>query len=125
LRDVARARDTELIVRLNPALNVSNNKLIEASKIMNLEFNNYEEYLEKYSEPSSDKALITIAWYNDGLGYLLHKRLIDIDIIEYQLCGSSTTLWEKVKPIIEGMRKQYDQPEIYQWFEYLYEEMKK
>jgi len=30
-----------------------------------------------------------------------------------------------MKPIAEGMRKQYNQPDWYEWFEYLYNEMKK
>ncbi|MGD8544630.1 MAG: hypothetical protein PVH12_00500, partial [Candidatus Bathyarchaeota archaeon] len=75
--------------------------------------------------PLSDKALHTITGYNDGLGFLLHKRLIDIETIEYILSGSTTGLWEKLKPITEGMRKQYNMPELFKWFEYLYKEMQK
>jgi hypothetical protein len=55
----------------------------------------------------------------------LHKQLIDIETIEYILSGSSTGVWEKLKPIIEGVRKQYNLPELSKWFEYLYEEMQK
>ncbi|UCE29470.1 MAG: hypothetical protein JSV85_01715, partial [Candidatus Bathyarchaeota archaeon] len=76
-------------------------------------------------EPLSDKALHTITGYYDGLGYLLYKGLIDIDTIEYILSGSSTGVWEKLKPIIEGMRKHYNLPELSKWFEYLYNELQK
>jgi len=41
------------------------------------------------------------------------------------LSGTSTGVWGKVKPIMEGMRKHYDLPELFKWFEYLYNEMKK
>jgi hypothetical protein len=33
--------------------------------------------------------------------------------------------WEKIKPLVDGLRKEYQGPRYYEWFEYLYEEMKK
>ena len=126
MRDAAKTRHTELIIKLNPALKVTMSELIEyISKIWNLEFKDYKEYLEKYGDPLSDKALHTITGYNDGLGYLLYKGLVDIDTIEYILSGSSSGVWEKLKPITEGMRRQYDLPELFKWFEYLTKEMQK
>ncbi|NIO36647.1 hypothetical protein GTO27_02980 [Candidatus Bathyarchaeota archaeon] len=102
------------------------NEVIEdISKLWNLKFKDYNEYLENYGDPLSDKALHTITGYYDGLGFLLHKRLIDIETIEYILSGSSTNVWEKLKPITEGMRKQYNLPELSKWFEYLYNELQR
>ncbi len=126
MRDAARTRHTGLIVQLNPALKVTMSEVIEyISKIWNLEFKDYKEYLKNYGDPLSDKALHTITGYYDGLGFLLHKRLIDIDTIEYLVSGSSTGVWEKLEPIIEGMRKHYDMPELFKWFEYLHEKTQK
>ncbi len=126
MRDAARTRHTGLIIQLNPALKVTMSEVIEyISKIWNLEFKDYKEYLENYGDPLSDKALHTITGYNDGLGFLLYKRLIDIETIEYILSGSTTAAWEKLKPIIEGMRKQYNMPKLFEWFEYLYNELQK
>jgi hypothetical protein len=126
MRDAARTRHTGLIIQLNPALKVTMSELIEyISEIWNREFKDYKEYLENYGDPLSDKALHTITGYNDGLGFLLYKRLIDIDTIEYILSGSTTGFWEKVKPIIEGMRKQYNMPKLFEWFEYLYNELQR
>ena len=126
MRDAAKARHTGLIIQLNPALYVSMKEIIESiSKIMNMEFKDYEDYLENYGDPLSDIALHTITGYNDGLGYLMYKGLIDIETIEYILSGSTKSLWEKLKPITEGMRKQYNLPELSKWFEYLYKELQK
>ncbi len=126
MRDAARTRHTGLIIQLNPALKVTMSEVIEyITKIWSLEFKDFEEYLENYGDPLSDKALHTITGYYDGLGFLLHKRLIDIETIEYILSGSSTGVWEKLKPITEGMRKQYSMPELFKWFEYLYNELQR
>ncbi len=127
MRDATKMRHTGLVIQLNPALNVDINDLIEASKkIWSLEFNSYEEYLEKYGNPMSDKAIVTIASYYDGLGFLLYKRLItDIDMIEYFTEGGIIQIWEKLKPIIIGMRKAINSPELFKSFEYIYKETKK
>ncbi len=120
-------RHTELVIQLNPALNANINDLIEASKKRwSLKFNSYEEYLKEYGNPMYDKAIVTIASYYDGLGFLLYKRLItDIDIIEYFTEGGIIQIWEKLKPIIIGMRKAINSPELFKSFEYLYKETKK
>ncbi len=126
MRDAAKTRHTGLIIQLNPALKVTISEVIECvSRIWNLEFKDYSEYLKNYGDPLSDKALHTVTTYYDGLGFLLHKRLIDVDTIEYILSGSTTGVWEKLKPIIEGMRKQYNIPELFEWFEYLYNELQR
>jgi hypothetical protein len=33
--------------------------------------------------------------------------------------------WEKVRPIVEGLRKEFSVSEIFEWFEYLSNETKK
>ena len=125
LRDLAQTRHIELIIKLNPSLNVSGSELFEAlPDIWNREFNDYNEYLKNYGEPVADKAFHIIAGYLDGIGFLLNKRLIDVETVDY-LLGGSHKIWEKIEPVVEGMRKQYDMPELYKWFENLYEEMKR
>lgn len=126
MRDAAKTRHTGLIFQINPALNITMKEIIESiSKILKMEFRDYEDFLEKYGDPLSDTALHIITGYNDGLGYLLYKGLIDIETIEYIVSGSTKMLWEKLIPITEGMRKDYNLPELSKWFEYLYKELQK
>ncbi len=102
------------------------NEISEAvNNIWYREFKDYKEYLENYGEPLSDKALWVTTGYYDGLGFLFHKRLIDIDTIEYILSRSSTGLWEKLQTNIEGVRTHYHMPELFKWFEYLNNELQK
>jgi len=126
MRDAAKTRHTGLIVELNPALRVSMNEITEAvNEIWNREFKDYNEYLKNYGDPLSDNALHTTTGYYDGLGFLLHKRLIDVDTIKYLLSGSTASVWEKLTFIIEGTRRHYNLPDLFKWFEYLFEEMQK
>jgi hypothetical protein len=125
MRHATKTRYTGLIVQLNSALQTNLSDLTEASKILNLRFNNYKDFLENYGDPLTHEAFITITAFYDGLGFLLHKRLIDIELTEYILGGLMTTIWRKLGPVIIEMRKDRNLPELFKWFEYLYEEMEK
>lgn len=124
IRQATKTQNTGLVIQLNPALRADIGELIDASNILfQQEFTSYEDYQEKYGDPWADKALLTLLAYNDGLGYLLQKRLIDREIVENLSEGMITSVWEKLQPIITGMRKHY--PDLHSSFEYLYNELKK
>lgn len=61
----------------------------------------------------------------EGIGVLLYRELIDIDLTEDIFSGSIKKTWGKVKPIVEDDRKKLDDPATVDWFECLYNEMKK
>jgi hypothetical protein len=125
MRHATKTRTTGLVIQLNPALRADLGDLIESSNIIwKQEFTTYEEYIEKYGNPWTDKPLLTLLAYNDGLGYLLRKRLIDKEIIEYLSEGNITVIWEKLQPIITGMRENYHLPDMFESFDYLYNELK-
>jgi hypothetical protein len=123
IRHATKTQNTGLVIQLNPALRADIGDLIESSNIIfQQEFASYEDYEEKYGDPWADKALLTLLAYNDGLGYLLRKRYVDKEIVEYLSEDMVTGVWEKLQPIITGMRKRF--PGLYSSFEYLYNEMK-
>ncbi len=41
------------------------------------------------------------------------------------MTGSSTDMWAKVQPLVIGVRNEYGQPTLFQWFEYLAKRMEK
>jgi hypothetical protein len=58
------------------------------------------------------------------LGILLHEKSVRAETID-ELFGYRVALfWEKLKPLIDGMRKQLS-PRVSEWFEYLYNEMQR
>jgi len=48
--------------------------------------------------------------------------MIDFRLVELLPAGMT---WKKIKPIVEGIREQFNDPRFYEWFEYLYNEMQK
>ena len=81
-----------------------------------LEANDYEEYLEKYSGASSERShFIAVCGFFELSGVLVSYGLIDQNL--YFDIFNPTPFWNKAKPIVEGMRTK--RPHIYENFELL------
>ena len=69
------------------------------------------------------EVVLMVCSFHEQIGVLLRNKLVDAYLVSQLF--SIILPWEKLKPIIEGMRKEYHEPRLYEWFEYLYDEMKK
>jgi hypothetical protein len=106
----------------------TNSEFMEAFiEIHNLRFKDYEDFVKTYGPPFSKNpvylAFYKVINYFDEAGSLLRKGLIDIDVVSD--IGIAVFLWEKLKPIVEGHRRELARPGFMGSFEYLYNEMKK
>lgn len=95
-----------------------------------MEWDDYDEFTRKYDSSVNIEnfAMRYNNWYFwDGMGLLLKKNLVDREMIYYLLGGGFGVLfsWDKFQSIIKQMRVQLDLPEMFVWFEYLADEMKK
>jgi hypothetical protein len=128
-QDIVKARHADLLMRLYSTY--GNKEFQEALwTVHNLEFEDYNGYLEKYGSTASvtpaNRAIWTVSWFFNGMGLLLHSRIVDIDQVDDLFGYAVIWMWEKVKPIIiEGYRPQPKMQKSMQWFEYLYNEVKK
>jgi len=134
IRHQTKIRQTDLLVKLAPWLNMSGNELQQAMvRIINLKAKDYDDFVKKYgplvSEKPDQMAIMIIGNYLETIGTLVRRRLVDAQFV-YEFWGHNLLLyWEKLRPIAEGAMKQYDQP----WFgessqsnaEYLYNELQK
>jgi hypothetical protein len=127
IRHQTKLRQMDLFMRLYSAF--TSKELTEAGLMIGwLEYKNYNDFIEKYGMPNAEKPVWTalnmgINYLNE-VGMLLHRGFIDIESVD-ELFGYRVALfWEKLKPLIEGMRTQLN-PQVAKWFEYLYNEMKK
>lgn len=90
------------------------------------EWGDYDYYYKMYSQDFEKRAAwLSVAAYFEGIGVLVHKGLIDISLIEDILSTPTITAWEKLEKLIKSERKSRNRPKIWEWFEYLYEEMRK
>jgi hypothetical protein len=131
LRQVVKTRNLGLIIQLNPSFRVSHSEMTDAqSKLLSLECEDYDDFKKKHGELMAggevQKAIGVMFSFLEGMGLLLHRKLIDISIVDYVTGGSGGVkmLWDKMKPILEGFSKEYSLP-TFQWTEYLYNELQK
>jgi len=120
LRNLVQTRQTDLVIRL---YSTRTSKEFQESwrKVMAKEFEDYHDYEKWYNW--SD--FIEVGLFFEGVGILLSRKLIDIGLVDDLHSYVIKTTWEKIKRVVEGVRKRNNAPQIYEWFEYLYNEMKK
>jgi hypothetical protein len=128
LRNLVKTRKTGLVINLYGTFGSEDfrTKLLE---LLALECRDYDDYVKKYgsyfSNSPTSKTVAVIGVYFEGVGVLLHRRLIDADLT-YDLLGTPVEItWEKMKPIVEGLRLVSGRRDTYAFYEYLYGEMKR
>ena len=115
LRHQSRLREMDLIMRVDSRMDkVEQSWLV----IRKTEFKNYADYEEKCPFEAAQ-----VAGFFDTLGLLLRRGLVDIELISGLFLMES--IWQKMKPYVEGKRKRANEQRIFSNFEYLYNEMKK
>jgi len=127
LRNLVRQRQTDLVTRLSSDISTNREFLEALVDVYEVEFKNYDDFVKRYGKPMSRNqvpmSFMMIGNFFEQIGVLYRNRLINASLIS-QLFPTDT-MWEKMKPLAEGMRKEYHQPELFEWFEYLYNELQK
>ncbi len=96
-------------------------------RIRTSEYKDYREYVEKYGVGE----LFQIGSVFEGLGFLMHRKLVDKDLASLFSSSESVSSWEKIRPLIEGARGQLGQRKVgeyipsFHWWEYFYDEVRK
>jgi hypothetical protein len=120
-------RQTDLVTRLSYDISTNKEFLEALVDTYEVEFKNYDDFVRRYGKPISRNqvpmSFMMMGNFFEQIGVLFRNGLIDASLVS-QLFPIDM-MWEKMKPLVEGMRKEYHQPELFEWFEYLYNEMKK
>jgi len=120
LRNLVKTRQTDLVVRLYSTF--GSKELQEAwEKIKTRECEDFSAYMKEYGLLEVNQ----VGWFFEGVGVLLCRELIDIGLVDDLFSSPVKRAWERLKPIAKGMREHTQRPQIWEWFEYVYNEMKK
>jgi hypothetical protein len=126
IRHQSRLRQTESVIKLSPWFNMTAREVQEAvTQVCSIEYKNYKDYLEKYSERPEHVTLKILGNYFEGIGILVYRKLVKADIV-YDFWGEIIqSSWEKIQPLVADMRKDIGDSNMFRFWEYLYNEMKK
>jgi hypothetical protein len=120
IRHQTRIRQTDLVMRLYSTR--GSKEFQEAVKnVMTAKPENYKDY-ENWWEWSD---FIEVLIFFEGIGILLYRKLIDIKLADDLFSTLIKASWEKIRSVVENVRKYNSSPAIAEHFEYLYNEMKK
>jgi hypothetical protein len=102
LRGQTRTRHADFVVRLCSAY--GSEELTKAMiNITNLEFKDADDFLKKYGHVSAESPIyvdiLMVSAYFQGIGFLVHKKSIDIEIVANIL---PVQMWDKIRPVIYG-----------------------
>ena len=119
LRDLVKTRQTDLVMTLYSTFG-SKEFQEQWAKFLSADYTDYNDFVKMYGLTWPE-----IGIFFEGVGVLLHRKLIDIGLVDDLFTGPIKITWEKSKHIVEDAKKQLNQPQWAEWFEYLYNEMQK
>jgi len=130
IRHQNRMRQTDLLMRMYLTLGSEDMKKARL-RFLALKIKDYDDFVKKYgpvfsAEPSQVwEDIDRIGWFFDAVGLLVHRKLVDIGLVDDFFGYGIMLAWERLKPLAYGWREQYNMPKSFEWFEYVYNEMKK
>jgi hypothetical protein len=117
-------RQAQLMMQIYQEL-ISEANLKTWNETMSWEFEDFDDFERKYSDPDSFAKRYSVMRMFDGVGLLLRDGLLDVDKV-YDLIDSAVLQqWRKWGPIVKETRTRYPWPDAEEGFEYLYDEMMK
>jgi hypothetical protein len=120
IRHQNKMRQTDLVMKLYSQFdNLEFQKVLR--EVLNRQAKDFHDYEEKYGWAE----YTTVGLFFEGIGILLNRKLIDIELVDDMFTTDIKWTWKKMKDITLEARKVQNQPEILEWFEYLYNEMNK
>jgi hypothetical protein len=131
IRHQTRIRKLELISKFSPALSMSGSEFLKHWDLfMSLQFTDLKDYEKKYGSITdrsshNSRAFRTIGIHYESIGLLLQERLVDMKLVMLVEDTTVKLAWEKMKPLVEGLRERYNSPRFWEKFERIYDEAKK
>ena len=99
-------------------------------RLMVTEVGSYDSWVKEHGPLTESTQLNTdidrVGWFFNLMGFLVKEKIVHLKLVDELLGYWVLRYWETVyETLTDGWRKQYNIPESYSWFEYLYNEMKK
>jgi hypothetical protein len=120
LRNLINQRQTDLVIRLYST--IGSRSLQEAwEKTRDRPYENFKSYETEYGFREVNQ----VAMFFEGIGVLLHRKLIAIYLVDDLFTGPAKLQWESLRNLVRDYRKERNLPTIFEYFEYLYNELQK
>ena len=124
IRNQAQTKQTDLVMRLYATFSTS--EFQDAwTKVRKRAPKADIADIDEFDEKVGLREFNQVCLFFEGIGILLQRKLVDARMVEDLFGGSVDRAWGYVRKAVYHGRQQMNDPTIYYYFEYLYNEMKK
>jgi hypothetical protein len=124
IRHQSKIRQIDLVMRLYSTFG-SKEHMDAYREVMAIEAKDSYELRSKYSGSSVSSAFGMVCAFYEEIGVLLRNGLIGISLVDDLFSTDILQIWEKIEHLVKKDRERLKRPQVWEWFEYLYNEMKK
>ncbi|UCD45774.1 MAG: hypothetical protein JSV27_04620 [Candidatus Bathyarchaeota archaeon] len=134
LRNTRRTQDLQLETRQAQLFMQTYDNFIEPTfydklaDFLTWKWDDYDDFMQKYGWDANPKAWQqsgSVVTFFEGVGVLVQKGLLDINLVGELMTRHVIGVWEKIGPISKEMRRRFNRPDHDANLEYLYDEIKK
>lgn len=95
--------------------------------VYNWEWKDYDDFEMKYGSSNIEafSSSFSVSAFFEGIGVLVKRKFIDIGLVDDLMSTSILWYWEKTAPYLIESRKRLNRPQLLEWGEYLFNEMRK
>jgi hypothetical protein len=121
-------RQTQLFMQLFALYNNKDFMNDFAKVAYDIEYQGLDEWTRKYGSAGDREAWASwarVGRFFDGVGILVRRGLIDVDLVVAELRELILFSWDKMKPWVYEVREEMRSPHTWENFEYLAEETRR
>jgi hypothetical protein len=124
LRNQSRTRQVQLFMQI---YNRWTDPIFQENflEVTNRDWKDFDDYNKKYGTIHEEAKRRTIGQYFEGIGVLVYRNFIDVSLVDDMMSSFVFGFWEKYESIIKNNRERLNTPQILEWAEYLYIEVRK
>ena len=130
LRDLGKTRKADLLMELYATFR-SKDFTRDYMEVLQHSWKEVDDWMEIRAGLPTIKNLeaislwLSVPLYFEGVGVLLYRKMIDIALVDDLLSSEILVLWESIEPAVKEMRVRMNRPQLFEYCEYLYEQIKR
>jgi len=95
--------------------------------IFNWKWSDFDDYMSRYGTKNPDEMtkFTMFFTYWEGLAVIVRRGLMSVELIYDLNYNAVIAIWERYAPVVAGMRRLGNSPQLYEPVEWMYGEMKR
>jgi len=127
LQQQLETRQAQMFMQLYDRFNQKDHQRTWTETIWGMQWDDYHDWYQKYgpeTNPDGWTSMQSVHAFFEGIGVLVKNELIDIRMVDDMMSSNIVITWEKFRPLILEIRKEWGVPQMWEWVEYLYDEIR-